>query len=123
MDMHEPDEAAIALRRREGIPDSNKNGIGRWQTGEDAPALIVDLPSWTAAHSVDAVIWTALPAKSPSNPKVPPDEREVVEYLRNLDRRLREDVEGYVRRAPPQIDTKIRRRIEAEMGWHPKKGS
>jgi hypothetical protein len=50
---------------------------------------------------------------------VRPDDDEVIAYLKGTSGRVREDAERYVRCAPPQIDTNLRRKIEAELGWTP----
>jgi hypothetical protein len=48
-----------------------------------------------------------------------PTSDEIVAYLGNLPSEKKKRAEEYIRRAPPQIDTPYRRRIEAEFGWTP----
>lgn len=109
--------AMEALRDREDIPVENWEGkIGSWQQGEGAPSFLPDLPKWADVHGVDAVIWTALKPKF-NNREVSPSVDQVVEYLRGLAGTQREHAKEYVERAPRQIDTEYRRRIEAALGW------
>lgn len=112
MDAADLPGAKEALRSREGCNAAN---IGTWSRGSDEPPNIIELPQWTGAHGVDAVVWTALPAKFGNNGAPTPD--QVVDYLRALRGAERENAETYVRRAPKQIDTPYRRKIEAELGW------
>lgn len=95
--------------------------IGKWLTGESEPQMIHSLQEWATARGIDAVIWTALPPKSPKSGKDNdvPSERDIIKYLKSLIGQQKEYAEEYVRRAPKQIDTSYRRRIEAELGWTP----
>ena len=113
MDANDLPTAREALRMREGCKDS---GISSWSRGAAAPSNVVELPEWAAAHGVDSVVWTGLPAKIGEDERRPSIE-EVLNHLRALKGAERDNAEKYVRRAPRQIDTEYRRRIEAELGW------
>lgn len=113
MDVDHLPTARDALRKREGC---NEAYIASWSRGDAAPAKIGKLLEWSAAHGVDSVIWTSLPAKIGAVERRPSIE-EVLCHLRGLRGDERDNAERYVRRAPTQIDTKYRRRIEAELGW------
>lgn len=109
--------AKEALRDREGIPGNDwESRIGSWERGEAAPASIPELPDWARAQGLDAVIWTALGPKFRGQNRSASVE-EIVAYLRSCTGEIQERAELYVRRAPRQIDTSFRRRIEAELGW------
>jgi len=43
--------------------------------------------------------------------------KDVLQYLRGLDRNKQELAEEYIRKTPKQIDTDYRRAIESELGW------
>jgi hypothetical protein len=105
--------AKEALRKREGCREAD---IASWSRGDAAPANIGALPEWAEANGVDAVIWTGLPAKIGKEQRRASVE-EVLDHLRGLSGPERENAESYVRRAPRQIDTEYRRRIEVELGW------
>lgn len=113
-------EAIKSLQDREEVPDDYVDrNIGRWSTGDAAPANIEDLPAWAAAHDVDAVIWTALGHKFHKN-KTRPSVEDIVGYLECLTGAERDTAEEYVRLAPPQIETPYRQVIGQKLGWTPK---
>lgn len=120
MDAADGDSAKEALRMREGTPASRiAEDIGAWTRGDQPPALIVELPRWAESRGVDGVVWTALLPKFDGHASVAPTPEQVVAYLAGLTGRRRDDAERYIRRAPEQIDTPYRRRIEAALQWTP----
>jgi hypothetical protein len=110
--------AREALRRREGIGVNMSKHIGGWSAGEQAPPSVIGLATWASARNLDGVVWTALPAKFKEKEDLASPE-QVLEYLSGLTGTTRELAERYVRRAPQQIDTAYRRRIEAALQWSP----
>ena len=117
MDATEVGGAQEALGKREGV--TNQSHIGVWSRGENAPLLILDLPQWAASHGIQFVVWTALPSKFNGEEERTPTCEEVVRYLGGLRGTVRDLAKDYIRRAPRQIDTAYRRRIEAELQWTP----
>lgn len=116
MNVETLDAAKAALKARE---DTGTNYIAAWSKGSASPALIANLPQWAESRGVDNVIWTALPAKFNDEDGRVATADEVVAYLGGLTARTREHAERYIRRAPAQIDTPYRRRVEATLGWTP----
>lgn len=115
-----PDEARRMLGAREGVPKTKvASSIGSWRPAEppidDVSRGIAD---WAGAAKFDGVVWTALPPKFDGKPVVP-TENQVLAYLSSLDGDRRHLAEKYVRRAPAQIATAYRQRIERELGWTP----
>ena len=115
------DEAKKALAVREGIPDENIcKHIGCWSRLDPNPAYISEIGTWATAMGVEHVVWTALPPKSKEQNDKCPSLEEVLTHLSRLTGAERDNAEKYVRRAPAQIDTLFRRRIEASLGWSPR---
>ena len=81
--------------------------------------MISGLAEWVASKSIGGVIWTALSPEFDDIKNIPSEE-QIVEYLQSRTGRERESAKEYVERAPEQIDTSYRRRIEAMLGWVPK---
>lgn len=116
MDHSDLQAACEALKDREGLTAHDwQKDIGTWHRGDTEPTLIHGIGRWSEAHGVDAGVWTALDPKFGSM-RVP-SEAEVLEHLGRLRGPTRDISEQYIRRTPPQIDTKYRRSIEAELGW------
>jgi hypothetical protein len=73
---------------------------------------------------IDAVLWTNLPAQytQPGDDRPTPGRPSIdwiLDYLGQLTGPPRDRAEEYIRAAPAQTDTANRRRIAAELGWHP----
>lgn len=114
-------EAVAALGEREGIPPKNRHrDVGVWRSDgpcTDGCSTVVD--GWGHAKCLDAVVWTALPAKFAGEVGRMPTEREVIEHLRGLQGPDRNNAEKYVRMAPKQIRTAYRRAVEEALAWTP----
>jgi hypothetical protein len=109
--------ARQALRKRERITTQKwERLIGTWQSRTPAPVELSELPDWAAAHNIDAVIWTALPPRFDGE-SIRPSVEQVLKHLQQLGGDARERAQEYIERAPQQIDTEYRRRIENELGW------
>jgi len=120
MDTSELDAAREALRDREGIPEpyASKH-IGSWSLDDMPQQLILGLDLWAKARNVRHVVWTALPPKYDDKVQTPTQD-QVVNYLSGLTGAKRDNAELYIRRAPKQIDTAYRRRIESALHWTPR---
>jgi hypothetical protein len=113
-------EAIRDLAIREGTVAPH---IGRWSSSdthvgsEDRISAIIDL--WARERELDAVVWTALGPKKPNGENGLAAEDDLIEYLRNLDKRGEAAAaREYVEKAPSQIKTPLRVRIQREIGWH-----
>lgn len=120
MDSNSLEDAKKKLQRREGT--KNADYIGNWSRGQLSPVSIPGLDEWALARNVDSVVWTALPPKFNGDNNRQPRVEEVLGHLRALSGTERDEAEKYIRRAPRQIDTAYRRRIEAELHWLPSVG-
>lgn len=115
MDVDPLPVARKRLAKREGTCVTS---IGFWSEGNPPPGSVPELDKWAEENGVDGVVWTALPPKFRGNSEMPAVE-EVVTYLRTLTGCRRHRAEEYIRKAPQQIDTAYRRRIERELHWVP----
>lgn len=120
MNSTELEQAKKSLSEREGINYVNHpEWIGGWVNGMQNPETISNLAQWTSSHGIDGVIWTALPAKF-NEIGVVPSEDQIVHYLQSRLGQDREIAKEYIERAPRQIDTAYRRKIEKILGWTPR---
>src|SRR6266542_38670 len=115
------DEAREALRQREGIPEPHaKTHISDWVPSSGSRnSITAEIGTWAHRMALDAVVWTSLPPKFENRENVVLTVEQAVEYLRGLPHEKWRYAERYVRRAPAQIDTPYRRRVEREFGWTP----
>ena len=113
------EQAKQALADREGMgPETRDQHIGYWR-GEGASKGVgtADIAKWAEGVGLDGVVWTALPPSFKDKPNAVMTPSDVVGYVRDRKAEARRSLEEYVRRAPPQIDTEVRRRLEMEFGW------
>jgi len=121
MSINDLEEAKGKLASREGISSENiSKYIGYWKMNENSDFdFSHEVGEWAKPKGLEAVIWTALPPKfDGQNGRVPTIE-EVISYLHNLPLLEISYVEGYIRKAPIQIDTDYRRIIGNRLGWTP----
>lgn len=114
------DTAMLQLAEREGIKSEHiQRDIGYVSSTGLSNGQCADvIRQWASYIGLDAVVWTNLPPKFQGEPRVPTAE-EVISFLQTLPQELKQRAEEYVRRAPRQIDTEYRRRIELELKWTP----
>ena len=114
MDVEDMEKAREHLGAREQIPENRWHDlIGVWP--ENRSECILGLEEWTRTRQLDAVVWTALDSNFKEEGSSL--EGQVTGHLQSLRDAELEEAKRYVRRAPRQIDTEIRRRLEAELGW------
>lgn len=108
--------AVDLLAAREGVPKSKDRSIGFWSRSSGARGNCADIIGpWAIGRHLDAVVWTNLGPKWEGEEGRVPSPTEVVEYVRQQGRDS--EAANYVRRAPAQIDTDLRRRMSAEIDW------
>jgi|GEM_PF-173074 len=81
------------------------------------PEVCDIIRQWAEEKGLEAVVWTDLSSNFEDKTGMPLNEDNAVAYLRSLGGESLEKAEEYVRRAPSQVKTKIRERIERELGW------
>jgi hypothetical protein len=120
MSLDDLEAAKKDLAAREGIRDENiRYSIGVWDTKTSPQNEIeTEINRWAGTMGLDAVVWTSLKPRF-ANQERTPSADEVVDYLRKLSHEEQANATEYIRKAPRQIDTDYRHRIEQEFGWSP----
>jgi hypothetical protein len=114
-----PDLAAARemLRRREKIRPEYPQCVGSIPNPHGA--VDARIAAWMARQELDAVVWTALPAKFAGVSRRAPSAHEALAFLAGLEGEVRAKAEEYVRRIPPEIDTLYRSLFADKLGWTP----
>jgi len=113
-------QAKANLREREG---TNMERIGYVSIPDNqskcqaVPEVCDAIRQWAEEKGLDAVIWTDLQTNFNNKTGMELSEENVITYLRGLTGKMLKQAEEYVRRAPAQVTTRIRSRIERELGW------
>ena len=113
-------DARERLRVREQVPAGRTDGIdsvARDGARDDEHGRRI--AAWAATHDLDAVIWTALPARSRGVEGRTPSVDEACAYLGALPRDRKAHAEHYVRSVPTAIRTAYRAAFELRFGWAP----
>lgn len=112
---------ALAKRERTWSKSAPAKDIGWWdkESNTDSGGIGVDsIKFWAESIGLDAMVWTAIkPAFGGRD--LSARTTQVIDHLRWLPYTSWLCARDYVRRAPRQIDTEIRREIEKEFGWSP----
>ncbi len=125
LDLGDLGHAREALREREQIDP-------RWAGLVGSVSVTADggegpwhgrIAAWAQARGLDAVVWTALPPKTPGGASATPTADEAVAYLRGLSDERAVHAERYVRSVPAEIRTPYRRVIEERLGWTPQEAA
>lgn len=121
-DVDNLNDAIENLRNREG---ASKKNIGFYLLKDNTSRCNVvssalnEIKKWAVTKDLDAVVWTDLPEKFKINNIIKEFNGDnVIEYLlHNLkgDRKLK--AKEYIEKAPEQVITKIRKRVEKDLGW------
>jgi len=115
-----PTQAVKSLAERE---ETSENNIGSVSIPEKSgrckavPRVLSKIESWAKLKEIDVVIWTDLSENFEIKTKMSFNEDNVVKYLKGLKGLVKYKAEEYVRRAPEQIKTQIRKKLKEELGW------
>lgn len=118
LDVATLEEARQVLAEREGIkPAFVERSVGIWgQSVRSGHRETEAIGKWAEVANLSGVVWTALQPRF-AGKSTTPSIHQVLEHLANLDAETKRLAEEYVRRAPPQIRTAYRERIERDLGW------
>ncbi len=133
MDFEDVGTAEENLRKREAHGKDTRTPMGVVRGIEARPSEgTIDCMIWDWMKNngdIDAVIWTALgerwiPRRSFESVEVLAE--AALKYMENLERAAKDDekkgklfdqVQEYVRKTPPQIDTAVRKLLRDKKGW------
>jgi hypothetical protein len=118
---HDQLERAIEnLRLREGTTTEGIGFVtalgsqGRCAVIPEARALI---KAWAREKNLDAAIWTDLPSNFAEKRGHGFTDETALTYLRSLRGPVLEAAREYIVKAPSQVRTRLRQRVEADLGW------
>jgi hypothetical protein len=78
---------------------------------------IVDLiTEWAVSQGFDGVIWTDLPSNFEKELKKPFTIPNATEHLKSLKNDTKKNAQSYIRNAPAEVDTPLRRELK-RIGW------
>ena len=111
--------AAIeSLRQRERTPNRNRIGFidlvrGRYckRAKTQHPVALAGIRKWAQDKGVEGVVWTALGPRFDSIAGEPFSGEAAVRYLQQLSEEKRAVALAYIRQAPEDLDTPVRREV------------
>ena len=114
------DEAIDNLRKREGSPNAKGIGYVDLRNGTRSPTAIkrhkdsADIVAkWGQSRGADAVIWTAIGPRWPLEGSFGAE--AAAQYVAGLAEPLRSEAHEYMRKAPAEVVTPVRKRFEELM--------
>jgi len=113
-------EARCELKNREGTTLDRIEYVSLENDDKNckvAPEILEQIKSWARTKGLDAVVWTGLPSNFKEKTRKEFNEDTAVEYLKGLKNDDKQKAKEYIQKAPSQVITKVRRRIENELGW------
>ena len=117
-----PEDAACDLRTREetvirniGLIDLEKDYFrGHW-------SFIIDkIKLWASEKNLRAVVWTDLPSNYTKKTEKIFDPENAIEYLKSLNDEGQKSLKEYIRNAPANIKTPLRRKISQDKWFEEK---
>jgi hypothetical protein len=113
------DRAILNLADRER---TNKSNIGFYDKTNNSSSgsnefNIKNIKTWIRDKDYDAVIWTALESNWKDKRGEEFSNDDAIEYLKDTLILTNVKVKEYIENAPLQINTKLRKIIERELGW------
>jgi len=120
LDTQDLASARTMLREREKIDPARPEWIGTLSASHGATSAVAErIDAWRLQQGIDAVVWTAVPARFAGSEGRIPSAQEVLHWLATRTGDERAAAEYYIRRTPAHVDTRYRRLIEAVLGWRP----
>jgi hypothetical protein len=99
------------IRKRIGFVDLI-NSIDSKAEFSDQVDVFSKINDWCRSQSFDAAVWTALPSQFEEQTKQAFSVDNAITYLKGLPKSARENALDYIRNAPKEVVTPVRRKIE-----------
>jgi hypothetical protein len=110
------DEAIESLRKREKAPTQCQIGFVLIKEDKNhcqvVPEILDEIKSWAENKKLDAIVWTDLPSNFEGKIGKELNENNAIEYLKSLQGEELQKARKYIEKAPLQIRTKFRPKIE-----------
>lgn len=115
---HDLEDAVCDLRTREGTVLRRIGYVDVTQGTQCSRCQQIGdtVKTWTEAHGFDAVVWTDLPSNFEEKIGCPFSLDTALEYLNKLPQHAAKRAREYVEKAPPEVDTPLRRMLR-DTGW------
>lgn len=114
MDFDDIELAKENLKERENMTNINsigfvdivaKNKLSRFED------VSITIEKWAQEKNIDAVIWTDLGVKFFDKINKPFNTNNAIKYVENLPKKQQELAKEYILKTPPQIDTRLRKKL------------
>jgi len=115
------EQAIEDLRVREGT-SPNHIGFVNLPKGDKRsriPEVGTAVEDWAAANRYDAAIWTDLPPNFEERTGKTFSVEQAILYLNGVPASVRKRALEYIEKAPPEVDTPVRRALEGTMRTQP----
>jgi hypothetical protein len=109
-------EAVESLRAIENTYHENINTLIKNEQ-QDGDYIRKAINEWLNDKNIDAAVWSGVRPKFKNVEGRKPSLKDVIEYLKNLDRPAYDLAKEYFQVAPVQIQTEYRDRIRNSMKW------
>jgi len=102
---------------------TSKSSIGFLSINENkkncnaVPSVSENIRNWAIEKEIDSVIWTDLSSNFEEKTKKPFNTNNVIKYLQELPDNKKQIAREYIKKAPLQIMTPLRKEIEKTLGW------
>lgn len=97
------------VRKRIGFVDINSDTTSKTEFPEQAD-IFDSMSEWCKTNCFDAVIWTALPSQFESETGKLFNVDNAIEYLLSLPKTARTNALEYIKKAPAEVDTPVRKK-------------
>lgn len=110
-------EAIEMLRKHEGTIEPGIDFVTHEHGRCCIPRVLREVNQWLIENGLDAAVWTGLDSNFESKTGMDFSHENVIKYLKGLEGEELERAKEHIRKAPEQVRTAVRKRVEEELGW------